>query len=194
MAFDATLGGSISNSYATVAEADANAATTQWATNWAALAVPDKEIALMSAARWLETLTYDGTRCNPSTDNASLPQALKWPRSGITCDGVTSTCAFIPNNVKNAQTELAYQLNQNPNSVIPAPGGGGGAAGTYVSKEKLGDLEINYDAYPSGSGVDDCTKCNDPAVISAFPWIVDMLGCWYRSSPGGAGEIRLYRN
>ena len=194
MAFDATLGGSAANSYATVAEADAYATHTTWAADWAALAQTDKEIALINATKWLETLDYGGTRCDPATDDPAQPQALKWPRSGITCDGVTSSCTSIPRNIKETQIELAYQLNQNPNAVIPAPGGGGGgASGTYVSKEKLGDLEINYNAYPSGAETIDCTNCNDPALISTFPWIADMLGCWYRAT-AAAGQIRLYRN
>ena len=193
MALDATLGGSAANSYATVAEADAYAANTSWAATWAALLQPDKETALISATKWLETLTYGGTRCDPSTDAPPEPQALKWPRSGITCDGITSTCSSIPKNLKDAEIELAYQLSQNPTAVIPAPGGGGASTGTYVSKEKLGDLEINYDAYPGNSAIDDCTKCNDPQVITTFPWLKDMLGCWYNSS-AYSGEIRLYRN
>jgi hypothetical protein len=192
MALDASLGGAASNSYATVAEADDYAAMAQWGSAWLALTQTDKEIALVSATKWLETLDYGGTRCDPSTDAPPAPQALKWPRSGITCDGITSTCVAIPVAVKNTQIELAYQLNQNPNAVIPAPGGGA-AAGTYVSKEKLGDLEINYDAYPSGVTVDDCTSCSDPQVIAAFPWIKDMLGCWYGGA-ASARQIRLYRN
>ena len=193
MALDATLGGATSNSYATVAEADDYAAMAQWGSAWLALTQADKEVALVSATKWLETLDYGGTRCDPSTDAPPAPQALKWPRSGITCDGITSTCAAIPVAVKNTQIELAYQLNQNPNAVIPAPGGGGGAPGTYVSKEKLGDLEINYDAYPSGASVDDCISCSNPQVLTAFPWIKDILGCWYGSA-AGANQVRLYRN
>ena len=53
---------------------------------------------------------------------------------------------MIPNDVKRAQILLAYQLVVNPDAITGAPGGGGGtAAGTYVSKQQLGDLvqELN---------------------------------------------------
>ena len=59
----------------------------------------------------------------------------------------------------------------------PAPPSSG-ATGTFVSKEKLGDLEVNYSAYPSGVVSESCTSCSDPKVISLFPWLKGYLNCW----------------
>jgi hypothetical protein len=191
MALDATLGGSVSDSYVTVAEADAYAGGTSWGADWLALAEADKEVALKSATRWMETIPYAGDRCDPSTDDANLPQALSWPRSGVTCNGVTATCAFIPVQVKQAEMELAWQLSQNPEAITgPAGGGSTAQTGTYVSKQQLGDLVQEFSAYPAGASTDDCTNCNDPKVISTFPWLADILSCW-QDIPGSGGRVIL---
>ena len=56
---------------------------------------------------------------------------------------------------------------------------GGVAAGVYVSSKKLGDLQIDYAAFPSGeSGSDSCVDCATPDVIAKFSWLKGMLGCW----------------
>ena len=56
---------------------------------------------------------------------------------------------MIPNDVKRAQILLAYQLVVNPDAITGTPGGGGGAAaGTFVSKQQLGDLVQEFSAFP----------------------------------------------
>ncbi len=189
MALDSLLGGSASNSFASVAEADAYAANAWWGATWLALTAGEKEVALISATSGLETITWAGTRCSPSTDDPLLPQALSWPRSGVTCDGVEATCAFIPSDVLRATYELAYQLSQNPGALQPGPPTSG-AAGTYVSKQALGDLIQEFSAFPSGQTQSDCTNCSDPEVISKFPWIKDLIKCWSTLS-GGSGRVIL---
>ena len=48
-----------------------------------------------------------------------------------------------------------------------------------IVKEKLGELEINYAAFPAGSSSsDNCSSCSDPPVISAFPWLKSMVSCF----------------
>ena len=189
MALVSLLGGSASNSYASVAEADAYAVNTWWSATWAALAVTDKEIALISATSGLETIPWAGTRCSPSTDDANLPQALSWPRSGVTCDGIQATCSFIPADILQTLYELAYQLSQNPAALQPGPPTGG-AEGTYVSKQQLGDLVQEFSAFPSGTTASDCTNCSDPEVITKFPWIKDYLKCW-SDLTSGSGRVLL---
>lgn len=189
MAVDATLGGSTANSYVTIAEADSYAASASWGADWLALTATDKEIALVSATKWLETIPYAGDRCNPSTDAPPAPQALSWPRSGATCDGITADCSFIPSNIKRAQYELAWQLSQNPDAIT----GGGSTAqtGTFVSKQQLGDLVQEFSAYPSGAVANDCTNCADPEVVAKFPWISDILSCWQDIPQQGSGRVIL---
>lgn len=189
MALVSLLGGSASNSYASVAEADAYAANVWWGATWLALDTSAKEIALIGSTSALETIPWAGTRCSPSTDDENLPQALSWPRSGVTCDGITATCAFIPADVLRATYELAYQLSVSPGALQPgAPSGG--AEGTYVSKQQLGDLVQEFSAFPSGTTASDCTNCSDPEVITKFPWIKDYLKCW-SDLTSGSGRVLL---
>ena len=193
MAINAVLGSSSANSYVSEADADAYAATSWWGATWLALAANDKEIALISATSALETLTWKGTRCTPSSDDAAKPQALSWPRSDAACDGVAATCLLIPKAITDATIELAYQLSQNPSALQPGVTATA-AAGTYTSKEKLGDLEVNYAAFPGGAAAsDNCTSCSDPKVISTFPWIKDAVKCWaeFGSTSGSKVILRV---
>ena len=192
--FDATLGGSAATSYVSIAEADALLTNTRYNTTWQSNTEAQKSEYLVSATFWLDTLDYVGTRCSPSTDNPALPQALKWPRSGATCDGVEATCAFIPNEIKQTTAVLAANLSANPEAITgPIGGGGGGApAGTFVKRQKLDVLEIEYDQF-SNPESSTCDTCGDPALIQAYPWIKDLLKCWVKGI-GSQQMIRLYRN
>ena len=188
----AKLGAADANSYVTLAEAEEYAKRRPNA-KWHASTNDEKNDALINATMWLETLDYVGERCDPSTTDAGVPQALSWPRKNGSCDGVTATCSFIPNQIKTAQIELALQYIANVD-LFPGNGAGGGAAqGTFVSKQKIGSLEIEYDQYAGGT-VTSCDNCNDPAIISAFPWIKDLLKCWIGGLNGGVGLILRVRS
>ena len=191
--FDATLGGSAATSYITVDEADELLLNTQYNATWQGNTEAQKSQHLVAATFWLDQIDYAGTRCNPSTDNAALPQALAWPRSGATCDGVEATCAFIPKAIKNATALLAVNLSANPEAITGPIGGGGGntQAGVYVSKNQLGDLVQEFSAYPSGDSGDSCVTCDTPIVIDKFPWLKGMLGCWAIIASGNSGRVIL---
>ncbi len=192
MAINATLGSCTANSYVSEADADAYAGISWWGSTWLALSADAKKIALIGATSALETLTWKGKRCNPSTDNADKPQALSWPRSGVSCDGVAATCTLIPQAITEATIELAYQLSQNPSALQPgAPSTN--TAGVYTSKEKLGDLEVNYSAFPAGATGESCSSCSDPKVISMFPWLKGMVSCYavFSSTSGGKVILRV---
>ena len=162
-----TVGGATSNSYVSGTDADQFAALQSWEAVWLGKTESERTIALLQACKWLDTVDFGGTRCNPSTDSSALPQMRAWPRSGVSCDGVEATCAFIPQDIKDAQCLIAYNLVVNPELITGTPGGGGGAAaGTYVSSQKLGDLQIDYAAFPGGeSSGNDCIDCSTPAII-----------------------------
>ena len=177
----ATLGGATSNSYVTGITADQFASLQSWESAWLGKTESERTIALLQAAKWLDTIDFGGTRCSPSTDSSALPQMRAWPRSGVSCDGVEATCAFIPQAILDAQCLIAYNLVINPEMITGQPGGGGGntQTGTYVSSQKLGDLQIDYAAYPSGdTGGDSCIDCSTPAIIAALPWLKGILSCW----------------
>ena len=174
---DATLSGATSNSYVDLAGAEAIANNMPGGPTWVAKTADEKNLSLIEATRWLETLTYSGTRCKDT-------QRLKWPRKDAKCDGVTSDCAGIPVAIKEAEVALAIKYVDSP-SQFPGSGSGGGAAqGTYVKRQKLGSLEVEYDQY-AGTTVTSCDNCNDPKIITAFLWLKDLLGCWI----GGGGAV-----
>lgn len=105
MTFDATAGAATSNSYATVAEADAYLAVRGDTSTWTALNNAAKESKLQWAALYLDTLTFTGTK-------ETQAQALAWPRYGVT-DRDGYTVSGIPAALKNAQAEMAFQLIAN---------------------------------------------------------------------------------
>ena len=174
---DATLGGATSNSYIDMASAAAIAENIPGGSDWILLTEDERNFSLIVATRWLETLTYAGNRC-------AATQRLKWPRSGASCDGVTSECTAIPYRIQEAEVTLAIKYTTDP-GLFPGEGSGGGAAsGTFVSRQKIGSLEVEYEQY-SGTTVTTCDNCNDPKIITAFPWLKDLLGCWI----GGGGAV-----
>ena len=193
----ATLGGATSNSYVTGVTADQFAALQSWEAVWTGKSESERTIALLQAAKWLDTIDFGGVRCNPSTDSSALPQMRAWPRSGVSCDGVEATCAFIPQAILDAQCLIAYNLVVNP-EMITGPGGGSGggaAAGTYVSKQQLGDLVQEFAAYPSGeTSSNDCVDCSTPDVIAKLPWLKGLLGCWADTSYGGSKVLLRVRS
>ena len=187
---DATLAGATSNSYVDAAEAAAIAANFPFDGDWVATPQADLDTALIVATRWLETLSYGGTRCTTT-------QRLKWPRKGAECDGLISTCSEIPYSIKEAEVILAWQYIQDPKSF---PGFGGSAgdsapAGTYIKRQKIDVLEIEYDQFTDNQYNDNCSDCSLPAILQEFPWLKDLLGCWLGNvSTTGNRLIRLYRN
>ena len=149
----------------------------------------------MSATQAMETISWNGIRCDPSKDDADEPQALSWPRSEVECDGIKATCAAIPQAILNATYELAYQLSQNPGALQPDSGGGGAVPGTFRSEETIGDLTVKYEAFPRGVESETCTSCSDPEVISKYPWLKGWLKCWASwGSITGSGLIYRVRS
>ena len=189
----ATVGGSTSNSYVTGDEADSYAAFQAWETTWTGKTESERTIALINAAKWLDTVDFAGTRCSPSSDNAALPQALSWPRSDVSCDGVAAACTFTPKELKEAQILIAYNLVVNPELVIGTPGGGGAPAGVYVKKNKLGDLEQEFAEFTNDTSTSpgECVDCSTPAIVAALPWLKGLLACWADISTPGVNKVIL---
>jgi hypothetical protein len=181
---DATLSGISSNSYVDLAEAEAIAVTLPGGAEWIANTTDtEREFSLINATRWLETLEYIGERCQPT-------QRLKWPRLGkkAICDGVQADCTFIPYPIKEAEVILAIKYTDSPSSFPGAGGGDTAPSGTFVKRQKLDALEIEYAQFNSNTSTS-CDDCNNPVLIQAFDWLDDLLGCWVYIIPSGAGRI-----
>ena len=166
---DATLSGATSNSYVDMTQALAIAQNIPGGGDWAALDEEVRNLSLIVATRWLETLTYGGDRCKAT-------QRLKWPRSGVSCDGIVSDCAGIPYRILEAEVTLAIKYTTDP-GLFPGSGSGGGASsGTFVSRQRIGSLEVEYEQY-SGTSVTSCDNC--------------ILGCWIAGRPGNHHRVSL---
>ena len=108
IAIDATAGGASANSYATLVEANTYMTARLNASTWETDASDDtKNRALVEAARELDPMAWDGSR----TDGT---QALSWPRSwAFDPDSPVQdyyTTTVVPQRVKDAQCELAFQF------------------------------------------------------------------------------------
>lgn len=107
---DATVGGTSSNSFMTLAEADAYWADNYHSTAWDALIDDDKNKLLIMATQTLDYwVDWIGHR-------ATEDQALRWPRYDVQdLDGYTFDSDIIPNFLKDATAELAsYFISYNP--------------------------------------------------------------------------------
>lgn len=137
---------------------------------WFALAVGEKTIALQEATRWLETLCWYGEKCDPV-------QPLQWPRKLDVngCCGAAS-CTALPTEIVAATCELALVLHQNQGSLITAPAAG--QAGIFTKRQKLGDLEVEFDQFAAGTAGASAGGSGQPLVIKTYPWLADMLRCF----------------
>lgn len=188
----AIVGNATSNSYVTGAEANSYAELQSWNDAWLAKTEGERTIALINGCRWLNTIEFTGTRCTPSTNDADVPQALPWPRSDVSCDGVAATCSYIPKEIKDAQILIAYNLVINPELVTGTPGGGA-SSGTYVKRNKLGDLEQEFAEFTNGLSTSpgECVDCSTPAIVAALPWLKGLLSCWANISTPGDSKVIL---
>ena len=169
-------------SYVSEADADLYFANTFRNAEWTALTSAEKTTALKEATRWLETLCYKGEKCSDT-------QELKWPRkvdaTGC-CDA--AVCTALPPQMVEATCELALALHNNPTAITGAATSAGTGA---VKRQKLDVLEVEY--FDSGGSSSSSSRYGKaaPFVLQAFPWLGDMISCWYTSK---AGQFRIFRN
>jgi hypothetical protein len=169
----ATLAGASSNSYITVADATTYFDNRLDASDWTAATADNKAAALITATSWLDTVEFYG-------DRSATTQALKWPRTDVTCDGVEATASFIPREIKDATCEAALALLRNPTmlrGIVTAPG-------SYDEVE-LGELRVKY----RGQGEVESLQ----SITDALPWLRSFLKCWAKGVTGPS-PIRLYRS
>lgn len=121
-----------SNTYVDRAEADAYLADSIRAGAWAFLPATTKDQALLTATRIFERVKWKGTK----TDEA---QDLMWPRTGVTDKyGIARDEDVVPQEVKDAECELAFELSQN--AALESSGG----TGSNTKRLKAGSAEVEY--------------------------------------------------
>ena len=131
MALDATIGGAASDTYGTLAEADAYFASRQ-SGNWDG-SDAHKEMALRKAATYLDQ-RYLGSWRGSRVFSAQL---RAWPRVDvIDVDGFPILSTIIPVALKNAQFEAA--------AIIASGVDLEAAVNRAVKREKVGPIEVEY--------------------------------------------------
>ena len=166
---NATVKGENANSYVTLTEANSYFETVPDSSTWTNKTDDQKNRALISATRWIDSFVFYGDRC----DNE---QALKFPRNNYKVDDVELTCTSIPNNIKYAQYELARALANDTDAIT----GSTGTDGNF-SEVKLGDIEVKYNTASQGTGV-----VNN--ILDVYPWLQSYLGAYML---GGAGTYQM---
>lgn len=178
MTIDATVGGSSSNSYITVEEADAYFLTCYNKPLWSGTSSNNKEIVLIESTRLLDTLVRWNGYLKSDT------QALKWPRTYVPTpdalyDWAESSLesyisdSIIPKDVKNAVCELAYSLLVN---------GGFISSENELSKVKVGPIDIDFS---------DTVKTNGLPIIVRD--MISKLGSYSNTSSNSVHFSKLVR-
>ena len=176
MPLDATPGGTASNSYLTVAEADAYFLTSYMRPLWKSVASDQKEVLLIEATRLLDLyVEWTGVLFDPTIGSVGTPnQALRWPRYWAEdLDGRWIDSSTVPQGVKNLTAELAYHILSN--------------AGYDPTQNPLDSVRLSTITL----------KFNQTVIQSGFPQrVVDMITAWgtYRlPTPGAAYSVPLVR-
>jgi hypothetical protein len=100
---------------------------------WATITTAQKEQALRRATEYMiqvYTTRWQGVRTYPET------QALDWPRTGVSVDGVSIDYNIVPVTVERACAELALRAAAGPLLDDITQG---------VTSEKVGVIEVQYD-------------------------------------------------
>ena len=166
---NATVKDANANSYVTLTEANTYFETVPDSSTWTNKTDDQKNRALISATRWIDSFVYYGDRCDDG-------QALKFPRNNYQVDGVELACSTIPVNIKYAQYELARALANDSEAMTGNVGTDGN-----IEEVKLGDIQVKYNIQSQGTGA-----VNN--VLDKYPWLQSYLGAYML---GGAGSFQM---
>ena len=166
---NATVKDANANSYVTLTEANTYFETVPDSSTWTNKTDDQKNRALISATRWIDSFVYYGDRCDDG-------QALKFPRNNYQVDGVELACSTIPINIKYAQYELARALANESEAMTGNVGTDGN-----IEEVKLGDIQVKYNIQSQGTG-----SVNN--VLDKYPWLQSYLGAYML---GGAGSFQM---
>jgi hypothetical protein len=122
----------------------------------------DRARMIVAARRLIDRQAYDGTK------TGGAAQALAFPRTGLTdIDGVDVDSATVPQQVKDAEAELAGLLAADPSLTNSA------GTGSNIASLTAGPVSVTYHQ-PTLSVEAGATKLP--------PAIMDLLGPFFRGS------------
>lgn len=187
MSLDALAGSATDNSYLTVAEADAIAATRLGTLKWNDDATTDgmKEAALVTASANLDQLDWIGAK-------AAADQPMSWPRSGAECGDKAYDDATIPKEVEIATFDLAESLLNDPSLITGI--GGGTAAGELVPGVPNSDLRSLQLDVMRLEWREASASPRVKTALTQLPHLVSVLGCLTTSTAGNRCTLLRVRS
>lgn len=181
---DATTGGATANSYLTIAAADTIADTLLGTLAWSSATTDQKTRALITATRGLDTLNWIGSR-------TSTTQALDWPRTDASCDGLDYADNAIPAPIQNATFDLANALLSD-STLLQSPTGSTGELIPGIPNRDLSRLKLDVMEIEWRAGVSSASQAI-VSPLSALPHLATVLGCLTTSTIPGSGSAVLAR-
>lgn len=153
------------NTYITQAETDTYLSSSVRATSWEFLDSDSKDRAILTAFRIFEKQNWQGV---PVGGVGTTPH---FPATGLTdCDGNAVSSASVPQEVKDAQAELAFDLTQD--SGLETTGG----TGSNVKRVQAGSARVTFFNQTGGA---------DGTGSRRFkPQIHELIGCFLEGSAG----------
>jgi len=131
--FDSTIGGTSTNSYASVSEADEYFDSFLYSDDWDNQSATRKEKLLTMAWRSIDSQNFYGQKTN-------LSQNAEFPRYNLTdWDGQYITQSTIPQELKDAQCELANYLLENDQRYT-----GDGSETTNTESYNAGGISVKF--------------------------------------------------
>lgn len=175
----ATAGAADANSYLTVAAADTLANLYLGTLNWASASTDNKGRALIMATRYLDELSYIGTK-------AATTQALLWPRTEAECGDWSFTSSEIPKPIKQATFDLAEYLLSDGSALS---GGGAGSSelisgipNANLKRAQIDVISVEFNSTP---------QAESKNALNVLPHLTKVLGCLCTSTAASAFGSRL---
>ncbi|MFZ9959900.1 MAG: DnaT-like ssDNA-binding protein [Candidatus Limnocylindrus sp.] len=178
----ATAGASNANSYLTVAQADTLADDYLGTLKWSSATTDNKGRALIMATRYLDQLSWIGTR-------ASTTQSLAWPRTDAECGEWSFLSTVIPDPIKQGCFDLAEALLTTP-TLLTTAGPGNAELIPGIPNASLKSARVDVIAVDFRDGAVPSSR----NALNVVPSLRQTLGCLCTSVPVGTGNVRVLRS
>lgn len=139
LVFDATVGGSTANSYATTAALDDAFTLRPNSAWWAGLTLAQKQLLAMQATARLETEDWVGAM-------VTVTQRLRWPRAGVAREGLqVYDTITIPDPITYALAELIAKYYADDPTLTGASDDARAATGLEgIQSVGIGSLRVDF--------------------------------------------------